>query len=448
MAVTDIFVAEEFGIDSEFVVVTWLKREGDLVKKDDILVIIQADKVSIEIPSPIDGRLTEILVQQDGIATAQQPLGHLQAVAGDVVNASKEVQSEAVSAEKPPQPPKRNIRASPIAKRLAREHKIDLAEIEGSGKEGRITEKDVQTFIEIKAQPAVAAIQPEVNIVASPVAKRMAKEHGINLADVSGAGERRLSQKDIEAHLEAQRRSVDPAPTAAIASATTATANDQTIPLTGMRATIAKRMHQSLQEMAQLTLHTEADVTELVALRQRLKQEHPITYTDLIMRASALALAQHPRMNARLDGDVIQLLPEINIGMAVALDDGLVVPVIHNVDQKALSILAHERSLIIARARANQLTTGDFSGGTFTVTNLGTYDIDGFTPIINPPEIGILGVGRIVEKVIVHQGKVAQRAMMTLSLSFDHRLIDGAPAAAFLQTIKNHLEQAEELNNV
>ncbi|MEM7116654.1 MAG: 2-oxo acid dehydrogenase subunit E2 [Chloroflexota bacterium] len=498
--VIDAVIAEEFGIENEFVVVTWLKREGDMVKKDDILVIIQADKVSVEIPSPLDGQLTAILVHQDGIATLGQPLGQLQTVAEESDSIPKEPEPEEQPVEQVVQKPKRDIRASPIAKRLARENNIDLAEIEGSGKGGRITEKDVQAAIDAQAAavaaPPVAQRKPkrsvpaspiakrlaresnidlaevegsgkggritekdvqavidaqaaavaaatssEGKVAASPVAKRMAEAHGVDLEEVAGAGERRIKQKDVAAHLEAQQS------VASAASTTTSVeAEGQTIPLAGMRGTIAKRMHQSLQEMAQLTLQTEADVTDLVDLRQQLKKEHPITYTDLIMRACALALAQHPRVNARLDGDVIRLLPEINIGMAVALDAGLVVPVILQVEQKTLPILAHERNLIIARARANQLTAEDFTGGTFTVTNLGTYDIDGFTPIVNPPQIAILGVGRIVEKVVVHQGKVAQRSMMTLSLSFDHRLVDGAPAAAFLQTIKGFLEQPSELN--
>jgi len=193
-------------------------------------------------------------------------------------------------------------------------------------------------------------------------------------------------------------------------------------------------------------LFTEADVDELVALRERLKQEMPVTYTDLLVRACALALRQHPRLNATLEGQTIRLLSHINIGVAVALDEGLIVPVIPDADRKNLAALAEMRGALVARARSGQLTAAEISGGTFTVTNLGTYDVDGFTPIINPPEVAILGIGRIVEKVVVHQGKVAQRYMMTLSLTFDHRAVDGAPAAAFLQSVKGLLEAPEALS--
>jgi pyruvate dehydrogenase E2 component (dihydrolipoamide acetyltransferase) len=206
-------------------------------------------------------------------------------------------------------------------------------------------------------------------------------------------------------------------------------------------------MHDSLESMAQLTLHTEADVTELVAMRESLKQQVPITFTDLVVRACAMALRQHPRLNATLDGETIRLLPQVNIGLAVALDDGLIVPVMRDADRQSLTDLAQARIRFAERARANQLTLDEVSGGTFTVTNLGNYDIDAFTPIINPPEAAILGVGRIVEKVVIYQGKISQRAMMTLSLTFDHRLVDGAPASAFLQSIKQLLESPGRLRS-
>ena len=164
-----------------------------------------------------------------------------------------------------------------------------------------------------------------------------------------------------------------------------------------------------------------------------------------IVRACALALRRYPHLNATLDGETIRLLPDINIGLAVAQKGGLVVPVINEAGRQSLSNLVKIRRRLVERAQAGQLTAAEMSGGTFTVTNLGTYDIDGFTPIINPPEAAILGIGRIVEKVVVYRGKIAQRAMMTLSLTFDHRLVDGAPAAEFLQTIKQLLETPAQL---
>ena len=439
MPILEVVVPAEIGDVEECVIVTWLKKEGDPIAKDETLLILQAEKVAFDVPVPAAGQVAAILAQQGEVVKKGQVLAHLE------VTSTKEVPvpipAEAVTAPAPASSPTGAVRASPIAKRLARQHKIDLGQVAGSGKDGRITEKDVLAFIEaqqVKAEPAAA---PSVQgIRASPVAKRLAREYNVDLSQVASSGAR-ITEKDVLAFIEGQR--VEPGAEQPV----TVESEAETILLTGTRATIARRMQDSLHSMAQLTLHTEADVTDLVAMREDLKQRSPITYTDLVMRACALALRQHSRLNATLDGDTIRILPQINIGLAVALDDGLIVPVIPRADQQSLTELAQSRLRLAERARTDQLTVEEVSGGTFTVTNLGTYDIDAFTPIINPPEAAILGVGRIVEKVVIHAGKIAQRAMMTLSLTFDHRLVDGAPAAAFLQSIKQLMESPEQLEH-
>jgi len=202
-----------------------------------------------------------------------------------------------------------------------------------------------------------------------------------------------------------------------------------------MRKTIADRMLQSLHQSAQLTISSEADVTAAVELRSRLKRDFDLSYTDLIIHAASRALLRHPRVNSRLTANGIELLTAVNVGIAVALDDGLIVPVIREASKKSLREIAAESSALSAKAHAGQLKMEDVIGGTFTISNLGTYAIDAFTPILNPGETAILGVGRIVEKPAIYAGEIARRSMMTLSLSFDHRVVDGAPAAAFLQTI-------------
>ncbi|MGA8057868.1 MAG: dihydrolipoamide acetyltransferase family protein, partial [Candidatus Binataceae bacterium] len=209
----------------------------------------------------------------------------------------------------------------------------------------------------------------------------------------------------------------------------------RSIPMRGMRKTIADRMSKSLRESAQLTITSEADVTVAVELRERLVRQFDFTYGDLLIQAVARALLRHPRMNARLEQDAIAIMPQVNVGMAVALEDGLIVPVIVDADRKSLREIAAVTRELGERARAGKLRLEEVSGGTFTITNLGTYGVDAFTPIINTGETGILGVGRIIEKPVVHRGEIARRSMMTLSLTFDHRLIDGAPAAQFLQTV-------------
>ncbi len=435
MPLIDIVIPEEAGDVEECVVVTWLKKDGDEVQPGEEILILQAEKISFEVPAPAGGTLRAPLAKQGEVVKRGQPLARL------------EVSAEAATAPPPaaprpepvaPPPPAADVRASPVAKRLAREHGLDLAQIPTTG--DRVTEKDVLAFIEARQAKVEAAAPPaDVREVrASPSAKRLAREHGLDLAQIpSTGGSDRITERDVEAYLAAQQKPAAPAEPTPPAAA-------QTIPLAGMRAAIAQRMHQSLQQMAQLTLHTEADVTELVAFREQRKADG-ISYTDLIIRACVLALRQHPRLNATLVGNEIRLLPEIDLGLAVALDDGLVVPVIRRAGQKSLAEIARERATLAERARAGQLKAEEMSGGTFTVTNLGMFDIDAFTPIVNPPEAAILGVGRIVDKVVIRAGKVAQRAMMTLSLSFDHRLVDGAPAAAFLQTVKQLLEEPARL---
>jgi pyruvate dehydrogenase E2 component (dihydrolipoamide acetyltransferase) len=212
-----------------------------------------------------------------------------------------------------------------------------------------------------------------------------------------------------------------------------------------MRGAIARRLHQSLQTAAQVTLMTEVDVSALVQLREELKQQFALTYTDLIAKAAAHTLKEHPHLNAWIEGEQIRLMQAIHIGVAVALDEGLIVPVVRDADRKSLREIAQETARLALGAREGSLTREEVTGSTFSVTNLGMYGIDAFTPIINPPEIAILGVGRLSEKLVRIRGEAEWRHRMTLSLTFDHRAVDGVPAAAFLQTIGKHLENPDEL---
>ena len=213
-----------------------------------------------------------------------------------------------------------------------------------------------------------------------------------------------------------------------------------------MRKVIAERMHQSLQGSAQLTITSEVDVSELIDRRQAVRQEFSVTYTDFIVQACAHALRQHPRMNATLEDATLRLNRGIHVGLAVALDEGLIVPVVRDADRKSLKEIAGEAKTLAEKARAGRLALEDVSGGTFTVSNLGMYGVDAFTPILNTPQTGILGVGRIVEKPALSRGEIAKRSTMVLSLTFDHRVIDGAPAGAFLQTVADLLAHGNRIS--
>ncbi|MFD1039379.1 dihydrolipoamide acetyltransferase family protein [Virgibacillus byunsanensis] len=211
----------------------------------------------------------------------------------------------------------------------------------------------------------------------------------------------------------------------------------------GMRRTIARRMHESLSETAQLTLHTRLEIPELVAF----KKENSVSYTDLFLKASAVALRDNPSLNATMIDNTINVYATVNIGVAVALDEGLMVPVIENVEQKTLEEIAKERKVLIEKTQTGQLSSEEVTSGTFTVSNLGMYPVDGFTPILNPPQVALLGIGRIQELPRVISGDIQNVPVVHLSLTIDHRAVDGAPGGEFLKELKNVLEDPERLRD-
>ncbi len=417
---------------AEGIVVAWFKREGADVRAGEPLLEVQFDKVSSEVVAPVDGRIQKILAPRDAVIRPGQTLAIL-LLPGETADASP-----ATSASPPPMgsataAPAGHYPASPAARRLAKELGVDLARIKPANGQ-RITEEDVQQAarpLDASTVSPAALASSASDIRATPLAKRMAKEHGIDLATLVGTGPGgRIGEQDVQAALE--RR-------------TEATATPSLTPLSPMRRAIARRMMESLQNTAQLTMTAQADVTALVAAQAHARDAIGVTYTALIVRAVAQALRQHPHINVRWRADAIEQAAEINIGVAVALEAGLVVPVIKQADRLPLAALSHEIKRLSELARANRLTEAELTGGAFTVTNLGMYGIDAFTPILNPPEAAILGVGRIYEQLVRQEQGIVWRQFMTLSLTIDHRLIDGAPGAAFLQRICQLLSEPAAL---
>ncbi|HVN89349.1 MAG TPA: dihydrolipoamide acetyltransferase family protein [Candidatus Binataceae bacterium] len=379
----------------------YFKAPGDPVKTGEPIYEVETEKVLYEVEAPASGTLVCWLRPEGDtvpcgdlvalIAAPGEDAASLAASAGSSNGAARPASSAAValsaapSAAAPPAEAQSEGRrpVSPIARKLAAELNVDLSRVVGTGPGGRVVKEDVEkTAREGSAQPTsepVAVTQP-----AAPTREKP-----------------RL----------------------------------RSLPMRGMRKTIAARMHQSLRETAQLTITSEADVTSAVELRDRLKREFDFTFTDMLIHAAARALLRHPRMNSRLADDAIISIAEVHVGMAVALDEGLIVPVVRDADRKSLREITSETKDLAERARTNKLKIDDVSGGTFTITNLGGYGVDAFTPILNLGETGILGVGRIIEKPVIYRGEITKRSMLTLSLTFDHRIIDGAPAAAFLQTV-------------
>jgi pyruvate dehydrogenase E2 component (dihydrolipoamide acetyltransferase) len=434
-------VLPQWGMEmQDATIVKWLKQEGDSVQEGEPLVEVETAKIETEMESTASGVLAHILVSEGATVPIRTVLAIVAAPGEQVPRppgiapsvtaapATAPVTPSPVAAT-PPRPAAQGApQVVPAARRLAQEGGIDLAQVQGTGPGGRILLEDVQRAIAVRtaAPPAPA----EVSVQVTPVARRLAQQHGIDLSRVHGTGPRgRVLVEDVEKVIAAQAQ-----PTGRPA---------QVVPVRGIRQTIATHMLQSLHTMAQVTLTTEVDVTDAMKLREGLSrqwQDGGLSPLHLVIKATARALKEHPRMNAIQKEHEVELVQEINVGVAVSLQEGLIVPTIRRADEKPLAELARESRDLANKAREGKASYDEVTGGTFTITNLGSYGIDAFTPIINSPQVGILGVGRVVEKPVVYQGEITKRSMMCLSLTFDHRVIDGAPAAEFLGTVKGCLE--------
>jgi pyruvate dehydrogenase E2 component (dihydrolipoamide acetyltransferase) len=425
-------------------VAKWLRQEGDAVRKGEALFEVETEKITNTVQSVASGVLFQIVVQ----AGRTVPVGAVLAIVaeegerperiegiriGEVEDVKGAPAGKAAPDRGPAAPAAGDyVAASPAAKRLAKDLGVDIALVPGTGKEGRVTEEDVKRF------HAQGSAFPRI----TPVALEMAKQAGLDLSALSGTGEGgKITKQDVERAVASRAAGPGAAPAPA-----------RSIPLTGMRRAIADNMHASLQNAAQLTLMTEVDVTEMVRFRDLLREEYKgdesvrISYNDIIIYTVARVLKRFPYMNSTLAGDEILLHDRVDVGMAVALPGGLIVPKIRNADRKGILEIGREAREIAGRAREGSLSMDEVTDGTFTISNMSMLGIDGFTPILNPPETAILGVGRIVEKPGVKNGRIEIRSFMTLSLTIDHRIVDGAPAAEFLQSLARHLEQPALLN--
>ncbi len=413
-------------------ILEWLKKDGDLVSKGEPLFTIENEKASLEIESPASGVL-KILVPVDVVVPILTPVGLLSGSgvksghhSSDEIKAaeskSKDVISQFQTAgqtiiESSSSP----ILATPRARKLAKKAGIDLHGKVGSGLRGMLVCADINSLIGKKSQ-----------VKATPLARRKAAEAGVNLADIKGSGPRGMVRQDDVARM--------------VTSPTQISSDITAMPLSELRSIIASRLGHSWQERPQVTLTTEADATLFLRARHQINKELEnrnikVSINSLIVKLTAQALDDFPYMNVSLIAEGLYQHPQINIGLAVDTLPGLMVPVVHNANKKSYLEIAQELDGLLARTLKGKNASTDLTGGTFTITNLGPFEIDAFTPIINPPECGILGVGRILEKPVVVDGQISIRNRVALSLSFDHRLVDGAPAARFLQRIKQYIEQ-------
>lgn len=423
-------------------VVEWLKQEGEAVEKGEPILLVETDKATIEIEAPDSGVLagigaapnqevpvTEVIahILQPGEEAPQKPAAGPSTSSALAGEGSEEEAGRPSKAAGTPA-----VKATPVAQRMAAERGLDLGSIGGSGPGGQITKADVEAAV--RATEADAG-EPDGKVRATPAARRLAREKGVDLSALHGSGPRgRVQEDDV--------RSFTPRPAETVEAAV------EVIPLKGVRGIIKERMAASARAVARVTLVTEVDATAFVEAKEKLEAGVADEWgfapgiNDLLGVIVARALRELPYMNARLsdDGEAIERLSAIHLGMAVDTERGLLVPVIRDADRKGLRAFGAEFRTLVKRAQAGRSSPEDLAGGTFTITNLGMYGIDAFTPIINLPETAILGVGRIHRKPAEHQGEIALRWMWTLSLVFDHRLVDGAPASRFLQRIGQIIE--------
>jgi len=411
----------------EGTIVRWLKAEGEEIEKGEPLFEVQTDKVTMEVEAPASGTLAKILVSDGETVPVVQ-----------VIACILEPGEEAPEEWPIPEPVKEALIPRPAvmpakvvatlaAKRMARERGVDLTQIEGTGERDVITSEDIQRFLE-KPPPAVIAAPPRIK--ASPRARRLAQETGISLSEIEGSGPGgRIMEQDILDFLATQKL-VTPSP---------------------IQRITAERMSESFTTAPHFYLTLEAQATRLVEWRERLipaiEEDAGVrlTFTDMLILLVAKALQDHPLANASWEDGRIRLVKEINLGMAIVVEEGLIVPVIKDADQKGLADIAGERFGLADKAAKGKLSLEELEGGTFTLTNLGMFGVDEFGAIINPPQSAILAVGRIAERAVVENGKVVVRPTIHLTLSVDHRVLDGAEGARFLGDLKSLIEEPGEV---
>lgn len=413
-------MAQETGV-----LLQWLKAEGEEITAGEPLMEIETDKTTVEVEAPASGLLANLTAAPGDEVPVGQVIGLILAPGESTPNVPTTPQPA-----KPTSPEDSaaasELLASPVAARMAREHHLDLnllAKPDGS----RIQKEDVRAYLDTNRQPASSAGRP----LASPKARRLAAEQNLDLAAIKGSGpEGAVLAADVET--VAARNVAVPA----------RASQPQAAPVPRMWQTMVDRLTQSWTTVPHFYLTRELQAGQLLAWWDRAQQRaaEKITLTDLLVKVVAAALARHPRLNGAWQQHTILLNEEINVGLAVAVEEGLVVPVIHRADQLGLNELAARRRELVARAQSGKLSLEDLQGGTFTLSNLGMYGIDAFNAIVNPPQAAILAVGRIADRVTPVEGQPAVRPMMNLTLSCDHRVVDGARGAQFLQTLVTFIE--------
>ena len=421
----------------------WKKNVGDTVQKGEILFSVETDKLTNDVEAEADGVLLKILVPAGETVACKTLIGWLGAAGEAVPDGAGSAPAQEASSTAPAAAASgaaaapaaagavhaagEYVPATPYAKKLAKEKGFDLTAIPATGYKGVVVARDVLGFTPAAAAPAAPAVK------ASPLAEKVAADLGIDLKDVKAAHGRVLAE-DLLRYIAETREKKD-------AGEASAAEREEVKPMSGMRKAIAKNMQNSHMTSPTVTFNLGIDMTEMKRYREQLKaKEIKVSYTDLLVKFVAKALTEFPLLNCSVEDNKIIYKHYINMGVAVALDNGLVVPNIVDADKKSLTEISAEVKEMAKQAREGKLPPEKLRGGTFTITNLGMYGIESFSPIINQPEVAILGVNTMEDKVVVRNGEMCIRPIMNLSLTADHRVVDGSVAAQFLQRVKSLME--------
>lgn len=423
-------------------IIEWLKKDGEKVQKGEAILSVETDKVNMEVECPATGILAGIRGEPGDEIPVTEIIGYVLKEGEklpEMKEGAKASLASAVPEEKPAASAEAEVRpakVTPVAEKMAESMGVNLNAIAGTGTGGKITKADVAAAAE---SSSTAEVSDKVR--ATPAARRVARENEMDLTAVSGTGPRqRIQGSDVVAALSA-------APAAQPAQPVQPVLAGESVPFAGMRRKIADRLTASYQNAPHIYLTVKVDMTEMDAVRKQLNAKAKATNaahvsaTALLVKAVAWALKRNPYLNSTLTADSIELLPHVNIGMAVAIDRGLIVPVIQDADQKPVSVLAAQVNDLAGRARDEKLIPAEVAGGTFTISNLGAFGVEEFTAIINPGQSGILAVGAIQREVVPGENDVLEvRPMMRMTLSVDHRVVDGAVAAKFLKDLREVIE--------
>jgi pyruvate dehydrogenase E2 component (dihydrolipoamide acetyltransferase) len=435
---------------TEGTITRWIVKEGQQAMADKPLFEMETDKLTIEIMSPVSGLVLKIFHPEGDVVPITETIAVIGQPSEDIASLLFEEGNEktrttsAQSSEQPAAASGGRVFMTPRARLCATENDVMAERIIGSGPEGLIIERDILNAVKISGTIPKA----------TPVARKIAQQNAIDLTTVSGMGTGGKIMKADVAAMVAQGSGENSAANKTVsavgsvvadaAGVTNTARNDRRetlVPLSMMRKVIAERMALSLHTMAQANHRMKVDMTEIIRFREKLKEaDIKVSFTDIFVKCVAKALMEFPIVNASLVDGGILMKGYVHMGLAVAVPNGLIVPVIKNADLMTLSEIATASTLLIEKAKKGELAPDDYSGGTFTITNLGMFDIDEFTAIVNPPESAILAIGKIDRVPVVEADQVVIRSVMMLSLSYDHRTIDGAPAAQFLQRVKQILQ--------